>query len=58
MMRCSVATFCGSASVAALIGVAIAPGAMLLTRILCWASSTAAFRISIRRPPFATQYEV
>jgi hypothetical protein len=36
-----------------LIGVAIAPGAMLFTRIPSGASSSAAFRISIRSPPFA-----
>ena len=39
----------------ALIGVAIAPGAMLLALILCSASSSARLRIIIRNAPFDAQ---
>jgi hypothetical protein len=35
-----------------LIGVRIAPGAMLLTRIRCGASSCAMLRINMSMPPF------
>ena len=47
---------CGSSSTFWLMGVAMAPGAMLLAFILCGASSTARLRINIRMPPFDAQY--